>query len=378
MAVTNLGIPHIGQPAADEAARQLNICNSCRYCAGYCPVWPALERRIDLAQADVTHLANLCHDCRDCYIACMYTPPHEFAVNPPKLFAEERTNAYHRFIWPAGRARDASGVKIGVFAVVIVAVLLAALSWLTTRGTSFGQTNGSAYTVVRHNILLALVAAPALYAVVILTSAAARYWRFTHGPIRALFRARPWIPTLREALTLRHQAGADEGCTYPQDRPSQARRILHQLVMCGFLLTFLSTVSAAFEQYFLSLVPPYSYASVPVISGLIGGFAQIAGCVGLLRLKRLGDNDQSTGVMRQADFAFLWALIALNGTGLLVLFLRTTPVFGEVLVIHLAAVIVAFGVAPYTKFVHFIFRTLAIYKNTLEAEAELGAKSRAV
>ncbi|WP_245980215.1 tricarballylate utilization 4Fe-4S protein TcuB [Gryllotalpicola protaetiae] len=363
-------MPQLGPSSFDEAARQLNICNSCRYCAGYCPVWPALERRVDLTPADVTHLANLCHDCRDCYLACMYTPPHEFGVNPPKIFAEERTSTYHRFIWPAARVRDASGTVVAIVATAVVAALLAVLSWLSTNGTAFEATDGSAYAVIRHDLLLVLVSAPAVYALIVLAVAAARYWRFTHGPLGALMHGRSWIRALREALTLRHQTGADEGCTYPGDRPTMSRRVLHQFVMVGFFLTFLSTTAAAFEQYFLALLPPYPYASVPVISGLVGGVAQIVGCIGLLRLKRLSDPDQGTSVMRRADVSFLWSLIVLNGTGLLVLFTRTTPLFGEILVVHLAAVIVAFSVAPYTKFVHFIFRTLAIYKNVLEGQAQ--------
>ena len=58
-----------------EANRQLTICNACRYCEGYCAVFPALERRSVLREGDLALLANLCHDCRACYQACMYTPP---------------------------------------------------------------------------------------------------------------------------------------------------------------------------------------------------------------------------------------------------------------------------------------------------------------
>lgn len=36
------------------------------------------------------------------------------------------------------------------------------------------------------------------------------------------------------------------------------------------------------------------------------------------------------------------------------------------LVVHLAAVIVAFAITPYTKFVHWIYRLLSIYKNNLD------------
>ena len=74
-----------------EANRQLSICNSCRYCEGYCPVFRAIETRRDFANGDVMYMANLCHDCRACFYACMYAPPHEFAINIPKILADART-----------------------------------------------------------------------------------------------------------------------------------------------------------------------------------------------------------------------------------------------------------------------------------------------
>ncbi len=45
-----------------EAGRQLTVCNACRYCEGYCAVFPALELRRALTEGDITHLADLCHD----------------------------------------------------------------------------------------------------------------------------------------------------------------------------------------------------------------------------------------------------------------------------------------------------------------------------
>jgi citrate/tricarballylate utilization protein len=70
--------------------------------------------------------------------------------------------------------------------------------------------------------------------------------------------------------------------------------------------------------------------------------------------------------MRRADYSFLCALLILALTGLFTLFFRETPAFGPVLVVHLASVIVAFAIAPYTKFVHWIYRLLAIYKDNLD------------
>ncbi|MFZ9438977.1 MAG: tricarballylate utilization protein TcuB, partial [Hylemonella sp.] len=73
-----------------EVARQLQICNACRYCEGFCAVFPAMTRRLEFSVTDVHYLANLCHNCGACLHACQYAPPHEFAVNIPQAMAKVR------------------------------------------------------------------------------------------------------------------------------------------------------------------------------------------------------------------------------------------------------------------------------------------------
>jgi citrate/tricarballylate utilization protein len=73
--------------AEAEASRVLQICNACRYCEGFCAVFPAMTRRLEFPHADVHYLANLCHHCGACLHACQYAPPHEFAVNVPQSLA---------------------------------------------------------------------------------------------------------------------------------------------------------------------------------------------------------------------------------------------------------------------------------------------------
>ncbi len=68
----------------------MQICNACRYCEGFCAVFPAMTRRLEFGQADPHYLANLCHNCGACLHACQYAPPHEFAVNVPRAMAEVR------------------------------------------------------------------------------------------------------------------------------------------------------------------------------------------------------------------------------------------------------------------------------------------------
>ena len=76
--------------AMQEARREMEICNACRYCEGYCAVFPAMTLHRSFADGDLNYLANLCHGCRGCYYACQYAPPHEFGINLPRTLAEVR------------------------------------------------------------------------------------------------------------------------------------------------------------------------------------------------------------------------------------------------------------------------------------------------
>ena len=349
-----------------EAERQLNVCNSCRYCEGYCPVWPALELRTELTRGDFNHLANLCHDCRDCFSACMYTAPHEFDLNPPAIFAQLRERTYSDYIWPH---RDPEQKRRFVRVALLVALayaLLITLSLITHHGHGLSHGVESVYQLIGHQLLIALMTVPAVWSAGVVLFALIRYWKDTHGRLRDLANRSAWVRTLDQAARLSHQTGAGQGCSYESENPSMKRRFAHQLTMYGFLLTFLSTVAAAFEEDLLGVQPPYPYLSLPVISGLLGGVMAIVGCTALISLKLRSDKSLTTSTMRRADYGFLWALIALMATGLLALFARSTSVFGLVVLFHLAIVIVSFCIVPYTKYVHWTFRIFAIYKDNLE------------
>ena len=86
--------------AEAEVGRQMQICNACRYCEGFCAVFPAMTRRLEFGKADIHFLANLCHNCGACLHACQYAPPHEFAVNVPQAMAEVRGQTYVDYAWP--------------------------------------------------------------------------------------------------------------------------------------------------------------------------------------------------------------------------------------------------------------------------------------
>lgn len=62
-----------GEITAPEAelARQMQICNGCRYCAGFCAVFPVMTLRLEFGKADIHYMANLCHNCGACLPACL-------------------------------------------------------------------------------------------------------------------------------------------------------------------------------------------------------------------------------------------------------------------------------------------------------------------
>jgi citrate/tricarballylate utilization protein len=91
--------------AQDEVARVMQICNACRYCEGFCAVFPAMTQRLEFARADVHYLANLCHQCGACLHSCQYAPPNAFGVNVPGAMAALRARTYQAYAWPAPLAQ---------------------------------------------------------------------------------------------------------------------------------------------------------------------------------------------------------------------------------------------------------------------------------
>ena len=356
---------HVMDELFTEAQRQLNICNSCRYCEGYCAVFPALERRTVLEAGDITQLANLCHDCRACFHACMYAPPHEFAVDPPEILSRVRLASYREYAhpphlparlrgpaWLRGRGALATAAT-GVAAALVVIIAL-------SGGINALWSHRGPYQVISYPALLVTVLLPTAWSVAVMLRAAARYWHDARGPRAGLPGWAALGKALAYAASLRYQRGRGE-CSYPGETPSPARRRLHEAVFYGFAACSAATVSAAFMQDIMGIPPPYPLLSVPVITGTAGGLAMIAGCAGLAVLKRHSDPAPAA-----ADYGLLIGLGLLAVTGMLTLLLRATPAYGLLLVAHLATIVVCFAVLPYTRFVHAVYRFLAIVADNTE------------
>lgn len=347
----------------DEARRVMEVCNACRYCEGFCAVFPAMERLRTFADADLVHLANLCHNCKACYYACQYAPPHEFAINVPASFAGLRIESYAALTWPrALRAlfhRNGKVVMAALLACVVLALsLLAGLEdasvWLAP---SHGP--GAFYRVIPWRIMAGVAAATLGFALLVMVVGAVRFWRLagsTRIGLRALLQA------LHDIVTLRNLGGSGYGCNDRDEAFSQGRRRFHHALFYGFFLCAASTVAAAVQAYVFAIPAPYPVLSVPVMLGLAGGVAMVIGSSGLVAIKVLADPAPSLRVLAGGEYALLAQLMLVALTGLLLLAFRDTAAMGPLLAIHLGVVLSLFLTIPYSRFVHGLYRSLALVR----------------
>jgi citrate/tricarballylate utilization protein len=375
----SVGAPARGTAIDDllaEGKRQLDICNSCRYCEGYCAVFPSLERRIDLTKADMVQMANLCHDCRECLYACMYAPPHEFGVNPPQLFSmlrREHADELSRFGPALGRHERRpllSGLLFVAGALALVLILAGATVGLSGL-TAAHVRAASPYSVLSYSAILATGITSLALGVALLAIEGRRFWRASGSPGRPSFaeigRA------IKSAALLENLGGGGEGCAYPVEEGSPARRFAHVAVAWGFMLCLVATIAAGVLQDFLGDEPPYHWISVPVLLGLVGGVGLVAGSFVLSLGKARSDPAATDAASVLREYGFLFALFLLGLGGLATLFTRTTPVYGVILALHLSTVFACFVLAPFTKFTHGLYRFLALVRDEREIGLERGA-----
>jgi citrate/tricarballylate utilization protein len=352
-----------------EASRQLVVCNACRYCEGYCPVFRAIEIRRDFNQGDVFYLSNLCHDCRACYYACMFTPPHEFAINIPKILAEARIETYRRWSWPGFLARAFKDRRITVFLAVAATALVVVLSLLLVPAGSLFTAHlgpGAFYEVVPYVAMVIGGLILFFYAIAVWLRGGARFWSETRSVLHQPGGFKALAAAVGAALGLRYLKGGGPGCFYPEKRPSSVRRIYHSLTFWGLLFDFASTTLAFIYQDFFHQLPPYALTSAPVIFGSVGGVALIIGTGGLIWFKLRSDPEPAGAGASGMDYVFLVTLGLTALTGMLTLVFRATTAMGSMLVLHLALISALFVTAPYGKFVHFVYRSLALIRYEIE------------
>lgn len=352
-----------------EGEHMMRICNSCRYCEGYCAVWPAMEYRRTFAPGDLRYLANLCHDCSDCYYACQYAPPHEFAVNPPLTFAKLRSRSYEQYAWPKALASAYRANGLVVSLVMVMALIAFMLGVVLIKGSGTLTTvfsDGNFYRIASHEVLVVIFGVVGLFSALSLVIGLMRFWEDIGEKVSDLFNPAALAVAVKEILRLKYLDGDGWGCRYPAEEGSQSRRWFHHFTFYGFMLCFAATTVGVVYHYVFGWHAPHGYLSLPVVLGTLGGIGLLIGPAGLLSLKFRRNREITDGTQVGMDTAFLVLLFLTSASGLLLLVLRETAALGILTVVHLGIVMALFLTLPYGKFVHSIFRGAAIVKYALE------------
>ncbi|MEM9716273.1 MAG: tricarballylate utilization 4Fe-4S protein TcuB [Pseudomonadota bacterium] len=339
----------------EEARRQIEICNACRYCEGYCSVFPAVFSERAFSDGDITQLANLCHNCRGCYYACQYTEPHEFAINLPKALAEARQESWKEFAWPGAFAGafDRSGV-------VLSAGLIAGLALLFFLITSFPPATGQGFHVYMSHALMVAIFAPAfLFPLLAMAVSMRRYWVHIGGG--SITWADIWAATSSAGRMKNLSGGHGDGCNFEDaDRFSNKRRLYHQLTFYGFLLCFASTSSGTVLHYLFDLKAPYDLISLPKLFGVPGGIILCIGTAGLAWLKTKADPELGAPKVWGGEMAFVLLLFGVSITGLALYAATGSGFVPSLLAIHLGFVLYFFVAMPFSKMAHGFYRMTAL------------------
>lgn len=358
--------------AIEDARRDMQICNACRYCEGYCAVFPAMEMRTAFTNEDLAYLSNLCHNCRGCLYACQYAPPHEFALNLPKTLAEVRYQTYQFYAWPRPLAKlfERNGVVVSVVTSVSIALVLALCSVLQSPEVLYAKhtESGAFYKIVPEMAMIVVSSLTLLFAVIAMAVSFLSFWKDIGENPRSLLRSGPLASATSDAMTLKYLGGSDAGggCNDRNETFSTTRRRYHHFLFYGFLLCAASTTVAAIYDHALHRMAPYPLLSLPVILGVSGGIGMLIGCTGLMTLKVTGDQTPTARNLLGADVALILLLGLSALTGLILLGFRDTRAMGVLLELHLGFILGLFVVIPYSRFVHGLYRSGALLKYAIE------------
>jgi len=352
-----------------EVERQMTICNACRYCEGFCAVFPAMTRRLEFNQADIHYLANLCHNCGACLHACQYSAPHEFEVNVPKAMAKVRLDTYAEYAWPRvmGKLYQRNGMTLALASGAGLALFLC-LTLLIMGNLFVTIPGGNFYKIFPHNTLALMFGAVFGFSVLALTIGVRRFWRNV-SPVAASLpvRASAALEATANVAKLKYlDGGHGKGCNNADDQFTLWRRRFHHLTFYGFMLCFAATGVATLFHYLLNWSASYPIFSLPVMLGIVGGIGLLIGPAGLLWLNLRRNPAHGDENQKPMDRGFIALLFLVSASGLALLALRETSALGLMLAIHLGLVMAFFLTMPYSKFAHGIFRSAALLKHAIE------------
>jgi citrate/tricarballylate utilization protein len=284
----------------------------------------------------------------------------------PAALSRLRDESYAVYVRPRAFADafERNGLFVTLAAAVSVAAFVLGFVALQDPAVLFSG-EADFYRLMPHGAMIAVFGVVALYVIAAFTFSLRAFWRSINAGGARAGRAALW-QALYDAALLRNLDGGGDGCMSEDDAPSNARRLYHHLTFYGFLACFAATCVATIYHYGYGWSAPYPVLSLPVLLGIIGGVGLLVGPAGLFALARRRAAALTDAAHRGMDTAFVVMLFLVSLSGLLLLLLRDSAAMGILLALHLGLVLGLFLSLPYGKFVHGLYRFLALVKCAAE------------
>ncbi|MBU0520388.1 quinone-interacting membrane-bound oxidoreductase complex subunit QmoC [bacterium] len=301
----------------------------------------------------------MCHQCMDCTKNC----PRD--AKPGEVLGAVRAYAFQHFAFPAfmGKAlanRNSLPVLLLIPAMVLLGVLLGGSSgdW----GYLFQFTGEVELArAFPHGALEMLFIGGNLLIFAFAAVGLMRFWKglkaFTPGKSGPGF-IPAFIAAITELLTHKKFNDCEE---------TKHRYLGHTLMFWGFIGAMATAGFAVFFTIILESMGSPFYLHSPIdlpnpikILGVVSGIAMIWGGWILIQKRK---SEDAPGVSSYSDWQFLYMIWFVGLTGMLTYILRLAgiPIVGyAVYYVHLVLVFFLLWYAPYSKFGHMFYRTLAL------------------
>ncbi|MFP5208312.1 MAG: quinone-interacting membrane-bound oxidoreductase complex subunit QmoC [Acidobacteriota bacterium] len=351
---------------------ELKKCFQCATCSSVCSLStearPFPRQQVLKAQWGMTDQLIgdpsiwLCHDCGDCTARCP-RGARPSAVMDAIRMATIRRLAFPRFMGNMVGRQENGAIMFVLSALILLAIAILPAIRSEVRPLVFAQ-------MFPKDRLEPLFFAVSAYVVLALTIGALRFVK----ALRASGADGPILPALVPVLIeiIRHRRFASCGAGH-------VRRWGHLLVLSGFLgLALMGTTVGIGSLLGLMDTPIPTLNPLKIFANLCALLLVIG--VSLLFWNRITNPEKRAG-SSYCDWYFLALVGSVGLTGFLSEMLRLAQnpdwMF-SVYYIHLSLVLTLFLCTPYSKFVHFLYRTLAMAatwrENQSPGQALVGAR----
>ena len=338
----------------ENSGGDLKKCFQCATCSAVCslstesrpfPRQQVLEAQFGMADQLIGDPAVwLCHDCGDCTARCPRGTRPSAVMDAIRMAAIRRL-AFPRFMGTMVGRRENGAIMFMLSALILLAIAILPAIRSEVRPLVFAQ-------MFPKDRLEPLFFAVGAYVMLALAMGAVRFAK----ALRAAGANGPILPALIPVLLeiIRHRRFANCGTGH-------VRRWGHLFVISGFLGLALMGTTVGIGSMFGLIDTPIPILNPLKLFANLCALSLVAG-VSLLFWNRITNQEKRAG-SSFCDWYFLALVGGVGLTGILSELLRLAQnpdwMF-SVYYIHLSLVLTLFLCTPYSKFVHFLYRTMAM------------------